>query len=243
MTQNKRWLSKCNPSNFGRASAGMLAAMALALSGVAVADDSCAIGLSVTDVSPNPVYVDGFPADITLTVSFDAPQGISSLSTLSLEFDEEVVYSGTRTTGQGGTPACTGACTDNGDQLGSIVFTAGVGGPGTYSMELTATIAAGQSGQSTTYCDEEVVEVALELVAVEHKAPPAVANEYINSLPHRLNGKVRGCVISTIAQRHGKYEAYGPKGGPYCESGAEAACGTSTRAVHYDVNELMASCK
>jgi hypothetical protein len=59
--------------------------------------------------------------------------------------------------------------------------------------------------------------VNVQLLAVEFPAPPAVANEYINTsgLKSQLSAKQRGCVISWIAQRHAQESAYGPKGGPY----------------------------
>lgn len=65
--------------------------------------------------------------------------------------------------------------------------------------------------------DEEVVMVAL--ASAEYPAPPAVANAYIKANPSvLLSKKQHGCVISKIADEHAKYEAFGPKGGPYDNS-------------------------
>jgi hypothetical protein len=50
-------------------------------------------------------------------------------------------------------------------------------------------------------------------VEVEFKAPPAIANEYINDFYRHLAPKNRGCVVSKIAQNHAKEVKYGPKGG------------------------------
>ncbi|HUF21847.1 MAG TPA: hypothetical protein VMP00_13970 [Burkholderiales bacterium] len=67
--------------------------------------------------------------------------------------------------------------------------------------------------------DVETIEVAL--LNVEYPAPPAVANAYINSqssaIRKQFSSKVRGCVISMIAENHAKDSAYGDKGGPYEE--------------------------
>ncbi len=65
--------------------------------------------------------------------------------------------------------------------------------------------------------DEETVQVAL--LNAEYPAPPSVANAYINGDPilRALSARKRGCVISKIADRHAKDEAYGPRGGPYDE--------------------------
>jgi hypothetical protein len=61
-----------------------------------------------------------------------------------------------------------------------------------------------------------------------HTRPPAVANAYINSSTWRtyLTGKQRGCVISKIAEQHGKNAAYGPKGGPYEAHAIQQAVGS-----------------
>lgn len=54
-------------------------------------------------------------------------------------------------------------------------------------------------------------------LSAEYPAPPAVANAYINAGAGglQLTGKQRGCVISKIAEQHGKFQYYGAKDGPY----------------------------
>jgi X-Pro dipeptidyl-peptidase len=63
-------------------------------------------------------------------------------------------------------------------------------------------------------------EATNAVLPAEYLAPPALANAYINSLADykkQFTGKVRGCVISLIAEQHAKYETYGTKGSPYNE--------------------------
>jgi hypothetical protein len=60
----------------------------------------------------------------------------------------------------------------------------------------------------------EIVQVAQ--LSAEYPAPPAVANAYINSKPRNwVTSTQRGCIIKVIAEQHGQYSAFGPKGGPY----------------------------
>lgn len=80
--------------------------------------------------------------------------------------------------------------------------------------------------------DEESVQVAL--LSTEYPAPLAVANTYINSdsTLKTLQAKRRGCVISKIADRHAKEEAYGSRGGPYDET-----------LIQYDVHTFASACR
>jgi hypothetical protein len=220
--------------SFTRTSAGIIAVAALVAASGASADESCDIGLNVTDVTPNPVYVTGFPTNIELTVAFEAPQGIASLTTLEVDFDEKIVYTGTSAPP---TSACTGACSDLGDGAGEVTFSAGVNEPGTYALSVTATRLSGPN--LTTWCDDEAVEVSLQLVAVEFKAPPALANEYINSLDGRLNGKRRGCVISQIAHNHAQLSLYGPKGG----DASIGPYGYDVEQIMHDVDYYLSTCR
>jgi hypothetical protein len=84
-----------------------------------------------------------------------------------------------------------------------------INAPGNFPLTVTTKL------QRTTGELNDAVNVLL--LAVEFPAPPAVANEYINTsgLKSLLNAKQRGCVISWIAQKHAQESAYGPKGGPY----------------------------
>ncbi len=84
-------------------------------------------------------------------------------------------------------------------------------GPGTYSLTVVT--------KHRNLEGDDDVAVTLALLTVEHPAPPAVANAYLNATYDKkaLTSRVRGCVISMIAENHAKYSAYGPKGGPYDE--------------------------
>lgn len=88
--------------------------------------------------------------------------------------------------------------------------------PGSYSLVVTATHGNDDGTENA------VVEFLA--LAVEHPAPPAVANTYINATPiyKSTSGKKRGCVISKIAENHAKESKYGDKGGPYDLSSIKA---------------------
>jgi hypothetical protein len=95
---------------------------------------------------------------------------------------------------------------------GSVTTPWSVNGPGTYSITVVT------RHRSTE--GEDDVAVTLALLNVEHPAPPAVANGFLNATYDKkaLTSRIRGCVISMIAENHAKYSAYGPKGGPYDEA-------------------------
>jgi hypothetical protein len=71
----------------------------------------------------------------------------------------------------------------------------------------------GVPGASVNCDDADVDTAAIELVAVEFRAPPAIASQYINEQHGRLNRERRVCVISRIAEHHAKQSLYGPLGG------------------------------
>ena len=111
-------------------------------------------------------------------------------------------------------PAGIAECSVNGDgTIGTLKVNWQVPSAGTY----TFVVSAKHGGES----DSDTIEVIFDLqtVAVEYPAPPAIANAYINSLPAAqrklFTAGIRGCVISQIAENHGKYETYGAKPGPY----------------------------
>jgi len=177
-------------------SASLLAAGMLAGSGAALADEPLACddgALTITTINPNPIYVTGFPATVPVvaTLSFDgAGINFNSLKPFIVNFNGDDVSS------TEDAPAST------------VSFDAYVTGPGNYPLIIT-----GKRG-TTDYCDEVSV-AAFMPVAVEWKAPPALANEYINSdeTLKAYAARVRGCVIRQIAENHAKDEKYGPKGG------------------------------
>lgn len=112
------------------------------------------------------------------------------------------------------------SCTSDGSAVGTITVPWTVSAIGTYTITVVARY-RNDVGQDT-----EQVTVANS--TAEYPAPPAVANAYINTSTWRtyLTGKQRGCVISKIAEQHGKFSAYGPKGGPYSASAIEQAVGS-----------------
>lgn len=116
------------------------------------------------------------------------------------------------------------SCTSNGSTVGTITVPWTVSTIGTYTITVVARYTS-QEGQDTE-------EVTVANSTAEYPAPPAVANAYINSSTWRtyLTGKQRGCVISKIAEQHGKFSAYGPKGGPYSDSAIQQAVGTFASA-------------
>lgn len=107
---------------------------------------------------------------------------------------------------------------DNDSQLcpAPYSFTWNVAKPGSYSLVVTAYHGKDDGTESAV-----VQFLALD---VEHPAPPAVANAYINETPayKSASGKKRGCVISKIAENHAKESKYGNKGGPYLQAGIVA---------------------
>lgn len=112
------------------------------------------------------------------------------------------------------------SCTSDGSTVGTITVPWTVSANGTYTITVVAKYknAEGQDSEQVTVANS----------TAEYPAPPAVANAYINASTWRtyLTGKQRGCVISKIAEQHGKFSAYGPKGGPYSASAIEQAVGS-----------------
>jgi hypothetical protein len=78
----------------------------------------------------------------------------------------------------------------------------------------------GESGLYPTFAPSSVPESSSR-----HRAPPAVANAYIDgdALLKALSGRKRGCIISKIAEQQARFAAYGPQGGPYDEGAIRAA--------------------
>lgn len=180
--------------------ASLLAAGMLTGSGAALADEplACDTGnLTITAINPNPIYVTAFPATVPVVASLEASGSgfnFNSLAPIVVNFNSAVVASNL-TVGDPNTTA-------------SVSFNASVSGPGNYPLIITGT----RGG--TDYCDAESIDAFMS-VAVEWKAPPALANGIINSdaTLKAYAARVRGCVIRQIAENHAKDEKYGPKGG------------------------------
>jgi hypothetical protein len=184
--------------------------------------DACVTGtIEVVGVNPNPVYVTNFASPFELVVSMEASgsgMNFNSLAPIRLWFNEAEVH------------AFDFEVSGIDNQSAEATFSASVPGPGDYTLSVV-----GKRG-ATDYCDEEEVS-AIQLVAVEFKAPPALANEYINAHYSRLNGKRRGCVVSAIAQNHAKLSLYGPKGG----DAALGPYGYELWKIQQDVDALLSN--
>lgn len=122
--------------------------------------------------------------------------------------------------------AVTSLCTTNSSDTANVMVPWQVGEAGSYNV----TVVVRHSGDEGE--DEEVVQ--FQLLSVEHTAPPALANAYINSSSALKSayGKKRGCIVSEIAKQHGQNERYGDKPGPYNEA-----------LVHADVEYYGAICQ
>jgi hypothetical protein len=105
-------------------------------------------------------------------------------------------------------------CSTNGSDEATFGIPWTVPAPGTHTITVSI------KHQNDIGEDEETV--TFSLIAVEYPAPPAIANAYINRTFPKSAAKVRGCVISQIAEKHAHDSAYGPKGGPYDSALVEA---------------------
>jgi hypothetical protein len=114
-------------------------------------------------------------------------------------------------------------------ETGSLTVNWQVPQAGTYTFVVTAK--HGNADGSDTI----QVVFDIQTVDLEYPAPPAIANAFINSLSSTLRkgftAGVRGCVISQIAELHGKQEYYGNKPGPY-----------NTALVRTDVRSFSQAC-
>lgn len=99
--------------------------------------------------------------------------------------------------------------------------------PGTYTITVSLR-------HNSAEGEGEVEDVTYALTAVEFPAPPAVANNYLNTAytKSQLSSKKRGCIISQIAARHAQDSYYGPKGGPYDEI-----------LIQSDANSFFSNCQ
>lgn len=102
------------------------------------------------------------------------------------------------------------------DNTGTVSIPWQVPAPGTYAIVVTV---AHGNDEGT---DGDEVSYEIVLVDVEYPAPPAVANAYINATFKKAAPKVRGCIVSSIANNHAMDSKYGPKGGPYAAALIEA---------------------
>lgn len=180
------------------------------------------------------VFSASFP--FTLPISFTVSHAeVKDLNVLDVQVNGASIFTGGNPIGNpfkgpGNTNVCSSAMVlpnisacnvaDPGNASATAPWT--VPAPGTYTVVVSV------RHQGLTGEDEE--EVMVSQLTAEYPAPPAVANAYINA-NLKGTGKVRGCVISQIAENHAKDSRYGPKGGPYDED-----------MIHSDVLHYWAQC-
>ena len=214
-----------------RAGAAFLAG-AFALGGAGVAYGDCEPGvLTITAINPNPVYVDAFPAtDVALSASVSLTGGgfnFNSLQPITVTFDGDTVDSE--------------VVSDAPHTSGIVNFSVDIPAPGDYVVVITGEREQGVNHDY--YCDTAQVTSAVGVISAEWKAPPALANEYINDTPNYRNtasGGVRGCIISQIAHHHAKEDKYGPKGG---DGDLWPGVGYDLTTIQMDVDDYYVSCR
>ena len=196
------------------------AALGLALvlgSGAALADEPVLTVLEPTGTA----YLPGFPAVVPVAFRVDHAD-VSNLNVLKVEVDGASILGvdevGNPFKGPGNVSACANidanprfsSCTLHSAAAVTVGLDWVVPAPGAYSL-LVSVKHQGETG-------EDIEAVQFLTLTAEYPAPPAVANAYMNSTNPPKKAKVRGCVISAIAELHAKDSAYGPKGGPYDEA-------------------------
>lgn len=217
---------------------GMLATLAIAASFSVVAQETTCLENTVAPrvtITPSPLYVSGAgPWTQAVDINIDLIDDQTSYTDLTVKFDGDLAYVGQKvqsknicTNKTGGTGTCTEVVIDGKDV--KISYAATFDGIRQYPIEVNAN----KNGPNDV-C-ETAQFVVLEFLAVEFKAPPALANEYLNSDPYysSLSGKRRGCVISKIADHHAKESKYGPKGG---DGVAYPGVGYDLAAIRADVD-------
>lgn len=197
------------------ASLAFVASSAHAQAGVAPT-----LNITSPTASSGPVFFGTFPAVVNIAYIVQMNGGIELKSLVDLD----VTVNGTSLYGgpQDGFSNAAGSA----NQCQGVVATAphSCNALDAFNASLTArwevpavgeyTIVVSGKHKSATGEDIEVVQVAQ--LSAEYPAPPAVANAYINTKPRSwLTSTQRGCIIKQIAEQHGQYAAYGPKGGPY----------------------------
>ena len=205
------------------------------LAGIAVAAASMLSANEpvITITAPTgPLYVSSFPysAPITFTIQHGptttSPSTTNELKNVGVL---DVSVNGTSLFGQPlGNPFMNGqqentcssqmvmpkvsncAVTDANNATVSVPWS--ITGPGTYTLLVSV------KHKNDVGDDTETLQVFF--LTASYPAPPAIANAYINATPALKAGsaKVRGCVISQIAEKHAKSDVYGPNGGPYFDN-------------------------
>lgn len=207
--------------------ASLLAAGMVGLSAPATAHEPDIELLTFNGIGgPNPtIFVGSFPTTISVAMSV-VHEETRHLNVLDLQVDGVSVLNngapiGNPFQGPGNTNACPTtlpvgmtSCNVTGTSNAAATLSLPLEESGQYSITLSV--------KHRSDSDEDSETISVALLNVEYPAPPAVANAYINSQPSAIrklfSSKVRGCVISMIAENHAKDSRYGPKGGPYDEN-------------------------
>jgi len=170
--------------------------------------------------SGGPLFFGSFPAltNIAYTVVMNGGIQLKDLTNLDVTVNGVSLYGGPQDAFANGQPAlnqCQGVPATAPNTCNTLdPFNANLTARWTVPAVGEYTIVVSGKHQSQTGEDMEIVQVAT--LSAEYPAPPAVANAYINSKPRNwVTSTQRGCIIKVIAEQHGQYSAFGPKGGPY----------------------------
>jgi hypothetical protein len=178
------------------------------------------LNITSPTASGGPIFFGTFPAvvNIAYTVQMNGGIELKSLSNLDVTINGTSLYGGPQdafSNAAGSANQCQGVAASAPHACNALdAFNASL----TARWEVPAvgeyTIVVSGKHKSETGEDVEVVQVAQ--LSAEYPAPPAVANAYINAKPRSwITSTQRGCIIKQVAEQHGQYAAYGPKGGPY----------------------------
>jgi len=213
--------------NFLSRKSAMTAVLAVGLLGAVVHGDATAPTVTITSPTTGTTIYGSFPYLLPLTfqITHEDQGDLNSIKSLTITaqkagdptpttiLDGVKPFAGNNTCASP-VPAGIVSCAVSPDGMtGTLGVNWLVPSAGTYTFVVSAS--HGNADGSDT------IEVIFDLqtVSVEYPAPPAIANAYINGLSSTLRKQftagVRGCVISQIAELHGKQEYYGDKPGPY----------------------------
>lgn len=178
------------------------------------------LNITSPTASGGPIIFGTFPAvmNIAYTVQMNGGIELKSLTNLDVTVNGVSLYGGPQnafSNSAGNANQCQGVVTTAPNTCNSLdAFNASLSARWNVASVGEYTIVVSGKHKSETGEDMEVVQVSQ--LSAEYPAPPAVANAYINTKPRTwLTSTQRGCIIKQVAEQHGQYAAYGPKGGPY----------------------------
>ena len=182
------------------------------------------------------VVVSGFPYGVPITLTVYHPDELKATNVLDVQVNGKSILPGQTAIGNpfqlsGNDTGCSAAVNSGGLSctLGDV-YHATVTVPWTVSSPGSYVLSISLKSTGDTGTDSETVNV--QVVSLEYPAPPAIANEYINTTDlKKAAPKIRGCVLNVIAHNHGQDHKYGPAPGPY-----------NNPLVREDVRTLWPSC-